>query len=250
VTTKTATSVLEAHFAQQIAAAIEAAYFGNFDQLGKRIWAAHGAGHLTDDQATDLAAALQARRKSNRPPPTVGAALRVEKLMFKRSPTQRSPDRARSIARRRLLAASGPLPPALAANFTTSELAVLKIIADEVAAKGYCDLDVKQLAARAGGCETTARNAMRFAELDGLIKIVRRPRPGLRHLTNIVTIIRAEWKLWLRRHRARPSGNAAPLIPTPEVTGCKNVEATVSVSLLRDRAGVWRTSRTRESDRR
>ena len=43
---------------------------------------------------------------------------------------QRSPDRQASIERRRRLAASGPLPPAMAARFTVSELAVLRIVAN------------------------------------------------------------------------------------------------------------------------
>jgi hypothetical protein len=222
----------------QLATAIEAAHFGKFDRLGQSIWAAHGAGHLTDDEASGLAEALQARRTSNRPPPTVGDALRSTKLTFKRAAYQRSPDRAASVGRRRKLAASGPMPPALAANFTTCELAVLKIVADEVSAKGYCDLDIRQIGSRAGVCETTVRNAMRAAELDCLIKILRRPRPGLKHLTNIITIIRAEWKQWVasRPRRRVSSGNAAPLIPT----GCKSVESTASDLSKKDRTGVWR----------
>jgi hypothetical protein len=41
---------------------------------------------------------------------------------------------------RRQHAATGPLPPNLAANFTTGELAALKIVADEFLAHGACDL--------------------------------------------------------------------------------------------------------------
>ena len=176
--------------------AIETAYFREFDQLGQAIWKAHANGLLTDDQSTELAEALAARRTANRPPPTIGEATDtgIAKLAFKRAAKQRSPDRARSIGRRRFLASSGALPNTLAANYTTSELAALKILADEVASKGYCDLDIPQWASRAGTCATTVRSALRFAALDGLIKILRRPRPGLRHLTNIVTIIHAGWK--------------------------------------------------------
>ena len=49
---------------------------------------------------------------------------------------QRSPDRQRSIERRRRLAASEPLLPQLASRFTTGELAVLRIVGDEVKAHG------------------------------------------------------------------------------------------------------------------
>jgi len=232
----------------QLATAIEAAHVGEFDRLGCSIWVAHGAGQLTDDEASGLAEALQARRTTNRPPPAVGAALCTNKLTFKRARYQRSPDRAASVGRRRLLAASGPMPPALAQNYTGCELAVLKIVADEVSAKGYCDLDIAQIAARAGVCKSTVRNAMRAAELDCLIKILRRPRPGLKHLTNIITIIRAEWKQWVasRPRRRVSSGNAAPLIPT----GYKSVEPTASDFSKKDRTGVWRPKGISKSDRR
>ncbi len=46
---------------------------------------------------------------------------------------QRPPQRAIAIERRRRLASSGPLPPAIACRFTTGELAVLRIVGDEVA---------------------------------------------------------------------------------------------------------------------
>jgi hypothetical protein len=226
---------------QQLTAAVEKACFGDFDRLAQGIWAAYGAGLLSDDEASTLAASLQARRTSNRPVPRIGASL--PKRMFKRAPTQRSPDRARSIGRRRLLAASGPLPPQLAANFTQGELAVLKIVGDECVTRGCCDLDLAQIAARAGVCITTARNAIRFAELDCLVTVLRRPRPGLRHLPNVIRVVRAEWKLWLQRRRLSrlPDGNAAPLIPTG--IGCKKTESTVSDLLnlgFKDRLGVWR----------
>jgi hypothetical protein len=42
------------------------------------------------------------------------------------------------------------MPPALAAKFTTEELAVLRIVADEVWDKGWCDRTYAELAARAG----------------------------------------------------------------------------------------------------
>ena len=53
-------------------------------------------------------------------------------------------DRRRSIERRRRLAFSGPLPAALAAGFTVSELAALRIIGDEVRDRGSCSLYVEE----------------------------------------------------------------------------------------------------------
>ena len=78
-------------------------------------------------------------------------------------------DRRRSIERRRRLAFSGPLPAALAAGFTVSELAALRIIGDEVRDRGSCSLYVEEIAARSGTSRSTVKNAMREAQRRGLL---------------------------------------------------------------------------------
>jgi hypothetical protein len=128
-------------------------------------------------------------------------------LVFPRARPQRSPDRQRSIERRRTLAASSPLPPKLACAFTTGELAVLRIIGDEFRAKGVCDLYIDTIAARAGVCKCTVRNAVRAAGREGLLTVQHRPRPGRLSLSNLVRVISREWILWLSRGpRRRPDG--------------------------------------------
>lgn len=94
------------------------------------------------------------------------------------------------------------MPPALAARFSTGELAALKIVADEIAARGDCRLPLGAVAARAGVSETTARNALRAARRDGLLTVEQRPRRGLPSLTNIVRIVSREWLDWIARRRA------------------------------------------------
>jgi hypothetical protein len=111
---------------------------------------------------------------------------------------QRSPDRQRSVERRRRLAASGPMPPALAARFTTSELAALRIIADEVRLHGCCALHIDAIAARAGVCRTVVKNALREARSLGMVTITERRRRGQKSLTNIVRIVSPEWTAWVR----------------------------------------------------
>ncbi len=77
--------------------------------LTPAIWRAHLAGGLTDDEAQHLATLAQpAPRRHDAPQRTPARKL----------PTQRSPDRARSIARRRTLATSGAVPYHLAAHFS------------------------------------------------------------------------------------------------------------------------------------
>jgi hypothetical protein len=54
------------------------------------------------------------------------------------------------------------------AHFTTGELAVLRIVGDEVRQHGACALYIDAIAARAGVCRTTAQNAIREAERSAL----------------------------------------------------------------------------------
>ena len=94
-------------------------------------------------------------------------------------------DRHRKLRARREHAATGPLPPAIAAGFTVGELAVLKVLSDEVLAHGLSDRSLNELAARAGVCRSLAKRTIQLAELDGLITVQRRPRSRRKHLCNV-----------------------------------------------------------------
>ena len=113
-------------------------------------------------------------------------------------PRNRSPDRQRSLERRRRLAASGPMPPQLAAKFTTGQLSVLRIVGDEVRARGRCTLFLDEVAARAGVCRRLAQAALRRAEGLGLLRIVERRLTAIVNDSNLVTIVSPEWLAWLR----------------------------------------------------
>jgi hypothetical protein len=105
----------------------------------------------------------------------------------------------RAIERRRRLASSGPLPPALACLFTTGELAVLRIVGDECRDNGACLLPLAAIAARAGVCRKLAQNAIRLARCEGLLAYEERRRPGQVSQTNVLTIASKDWKAWLAR---------------------------------------------------
>lgn len=115
----------------------------------------------------------------------------------------RRPQRARlhpeRIDRRRGLAIAGHIPAHLGRPFTTSQLAVLAIVADEVRRKGACDRSLDEIAARAGVCRTTAQTAFRVAEGAGLLSIEVRPRKGQKNLPNLVRIVSTEWVDWIAR---------------------------------------------------
>jgi len=114
-------------------------------------------------------------------------------------------DREQSIRRRRRLVSSGPLPGWLAARFTWGEVAVMRIVGDECRARGFCDLHIDAIAARAGVHRTTVQNALREAQGKGeqfnipIIHVQERRRKGQRSLTNIIRIVLPAWSDWLRK---------------------------------------------------
>jgi len=133
---------------------------------------------------------------------------------------QRVSERFVAIERRRRLACSGPMPPALASRFTTGQLAVLRIVGDETARNGSCGLCIDAIAARAGSCRQLAQAAIRLAEDDGLLTIQERRRQGLKSDPNVVRIISREWLKWLRRG----GRSAAPALLGS--IGCKRTHPT------------------------
>jgi hypothetical protein len=101
-------------------------------------------------------------------------------------------------------------PPNIASSFTVGQQAVLRIVADEYLAHGACDRSRNELASRAGVSLTVVKQAIKLAELDhSLVTVQRRPRSGRKHLTNIIRVVRAEWKAWLAKGRRRPYATAA-----------------------------------------
>lgn len=190
---------------QDIKAAIAAATFTQLDDIAKAVWGGYGT--LFDDgTAQTLGDAIEARRRalapSTREIPHKPATGRPGSMR-----PCRSPDRQRSIARRRQLAASGGVPGSIAVNFTQGELAVLTVIAREIrrstplvrerssAGFSWC---MDRIAAVAGVSRTTARNALRQAQALGLIVVEERRRNRWRSDTNVITIISREWTSWLR----------------------------------------------------
>ena len=111
---------------------------------------------------------------------------------------QRSPDREKSIQRRRTLAATWPMPPAMCGKLTTGQIAYARIVADEIAEHGRCDRTLDEKAARAGICRKTAKRAQdRLQEL-GWITVEERPIAGRKNLPNVIRIVSDEWTTWIK----------------------------------------------------
>src|SRR5215217_5389891 len=208
-------------FCDQMAAAIDGARtLTRLDHLSRSIWQSFTAGAVADDDAQSLAERLHARRSVLRGEiKPVGIPVGRPSI-FPPGRLQRASQRPVAIARRRHLAASGPMPPALACKFTVSELAVLRIVGDEVRQHGHCDRCVDEIAARAGVCRSMVKNAIREAARPGLLTVQERRREGRRNLPNVVRIVSKDWTSWLARagRSTRPTGE--PLI------GVKNLHPT------------------------
>src|SRR3954449_227851 len=187
-------------FCDQMTAAIDGARtLTRLDHLSRSIWQGLTAGAVADDDAQALAERLHARRRLLRGEIKPVGIPAGRPSLFPPRRLQRAPKRPLAIARRRHLAASGPMPPSMACRFTVGELAVLRIVGDEVRQHGQCDRCVDELAARAGVCRSLVKNAIRTAARLGLLTVEERRREGRRNLPNVVRIVSREWLAWLTR---------------------------------------------------
>jgi len=131
---------------------------------------------------------------------------------FARPRPQRSPDREKSIRRRRTLAATWCLPPSMASQLTTCEQAYARIVSDEVQRHGKCDLTLDEIAARGGMCRKTAKRSQDRVNALGWVAVEHRPIAGRKHLSNVVTVISAEWLTWIEMgpRPRRTGGHSCP----------------------------------------
>jgi hypothetical protein len=144
---------------------------------------------------------------------------------------QRSPDRQASIERRRRLA-NRALPDALAARFTCGEKATLAVIGQTVQKRGACDLSIGEIAARAGVSHRLAQQAIRLAEKLGLLAVRERRLSRFRNATNIIHIISAEWRVWLRLGGCRNAHGAQNKFRNQTKTHAESYAATASSKRL------------------
>ncbi len=223
-------------FVDQMANAIVGARtLTRLDHLSKAIWQGLVAQAVTDDQAQQLAELIHARRIVVRgevkpvgiPPgrPSIFPPRRLQRPLL----------RPVAVARRRHLAASGPMPPSLACRFTVGELAVLRIVGDEVREHGHCDRTLAEVAARAGVSRSTAKNAIRAAAAMGLVTVQERRRAGQVNLPNVIRVVSRDWLQWLERRADRPER------PVSKRIGVKNVAPTDKrIGFRRGEAGIGR----------
>ncbi|WP_336490922.1 hypothetical protein [Methylobacterium nigriterrae] len=189
-------------FAGELRAAVEACARDRLPELSAALWKEFSAGAVTEGEAEEICALIEARRGVGISPrgtaksdaPQRGAPI-VRKV-------QRSPVRSVAVERRRRWAAAGRMPPRIAAHFTTGEQAALAVVAVEVTKRSACTLAIGAIAALAGVSESTVKRALRQARALGLITIQERRLSRFRNDTNVVRIVAREWLSWLELRRS------------------------------------------------
>src|SRR5829696_304776 len=186
-------------FVEQLRRAVEASPRAELPAVSALLWKAFAAGQVTEAEASALSEAIELKR-------ALPAAQKPVQRRFGSRP--RSPA---GMERRRRWAASGALPPALASRFTLAEVAVLGVVAAEHRKRGDCRLTNKEIADVAGVSITTVKNALRAARALNLLSIEERRLTAFRNASNVVRIVDAGWRAWLR---LGGGGKSAPRSPT------------------------------------
>src|SRR6185503_10582963 len=185
-------------FAEQLRRAVEASPRVELARVAQLLWKAYAAGQVSEDEASELSDLIESRRALPAPQKPIQRRL---------GSRPRSPA---SMERRRRWAASGCLPPALAARFTLAETAVLAVIAAETRKRGDCRLTNKEVADVAGVSVTTVKNALRAARALTLVSSEERRLGPFRSASNVVRITDSAWRAWLRLR----GGKSVPCTPT------------------------------------
>ena len=205
------------NYAEEIRRQVEAAPCAALPAVTAALWRAYGEGKVTEAEAAALSASIEIRltkvtnspapnqngcdRDANTPPDRVGSLRRA---------VGSRPRTDASMERRRRWAASGRLPPGLAARFTLAEQAVLALVAAETARRKDCRLSIENMAAVAGVCRSTVKNAIREARQIGLLTVEERQITGFRNDTNVLRVISPEWLAWIRLARKGKHGSLLP----------------------------------------
>lgn len=191
-------------FAEELRRAVEAAPRHVLPEVAALLWRAFGAGQVSEAEAEALSALIEGRKAIQATPGPP------------RRPTGSRPRSDASMARRRRWAASGWLPPQLAARFTLAEAAVLAVVAAEAAKRGDCRLCHGHVAALAGVARSTVRATLRRARELGVLTVEERRASAWRNLANVVRIASREWLAWCRlvRRPAAWRGGDISVAPT------------------------------------
>lgn len=220
-------------YVEEIRRQAEAAPRAALPAVAAALWAAFGAGQVTEAEAEALSELIQARQAKSATVADLPARDAAQQLgETARRAVGSRPRTDASMERRRRWAASGRLPPGLAARFTLAEQAVLALVAAETARRKDCRLSIENMAAVAGVCRSTVKNAIREAVRLGLLTVEERQLTGFRNDTNVVRVISREWQAWLRLARREIRGVGYGGAPTSQQGGGVKSATTTTTEVL------------------
>jgi hypothetical protein len=199
---------------------VQAAPRNDLSRLSGMLWKAYAAGAIGEGAAQELAETIEARKAL--PPSAKSATGRC---------CRSRPRSSESLERRRRWCASGKLPPQLAARFTPAETAALSAIAAEVTKRGDCRLTIDHIAALAGICARSVRNAIRAAEALGGCSRSRKgcSRPSATIRTSFVL--------------PRQNGGHGCALARGQGGGCKPCSARIQIHIFLQQRGLHQRSR-------
>lgn len=179
--------------ARTLETSIAAAPHCRLDDIARAIWSALAGDKITEHDAERLSEALQARRAEK-------ARYIAEKPRHPPRKPLEPLKRQAAIERRRRQAASGALPPSIAAHFTLGEQAALAVISRAARQQrgGPLQWFIDKIAALAGVSRSTARNAIRKAKALGFLHVTEQRLTWWRNAANKITVAAAAWIAWLR----------------------------------------------------
>jgi hypothetical protein len=191
-------------------------------------------GALSDADAQFLTEAIEKRkpsRKSVTTRPVSALHSRVSSRFAPRPCRQRLTEQQRTERRlrKRTLGGSSAMPDTMRCHYTEGERAVGCVVAGEIKRTGECKLSIDEIADRAGVGRTTVQNFQHEARRLGHINIKHRPQRGAKSLTNVITIVSAEWLTWIKR-----APSAARALHRVQIL--KNVSTTKSIDLRKKEA--------------
>jgi hypothetical protein len=202
------------------------------DQLGElltEIWRIHWPRDLSDSDAQFLVETIEKRkpgRGSVSAKPLAALRGRVSSRLTPRRCRRRltKQQRTERRLRKRTLGGSSSMPDTMRYHYTEGERAVGCVVAGEIKRCGECTLSIGEIADRAGVGRTTVQNWQHEARRLGHINIRHRPQRGAKSLTNVITIVSAEWLAWIKRALSATRAQN-------RVQMSKNVSTTKSIDL-------------------
>ncbi len=229
-------------YADEIRRRAEEAPQAALPAIATALWRAFGDGQITEAEAEVLSGLIEARQSRGvqdyRMPlqaaeqPQDGAR-QIGTVLPRRAGSRPRTDA--SMERRRRWAASGRLPPQLAAQFTLAEQAALAVVAVETVKRGDCRLYHEQIAALAGVSRSTVRATLRRAKDLGIITIEERRSSAWRNLSSVVRIVGRDWIAWNRLVRRSVGQGGGAISPTTTSTKVSNPGKTRTATPSRGR---------------